>query len=570
MIRSRPPRRPRAPRPGPARVLPLILNVALLLLPALLAGCGEEPPSRPAAPDKAYLGGEADADALVDTRILAGEADDQIPGDPQVYPYYVVRHGPQAGVHAFAAGDTVPDRAYVVLKARASTGEPGPQQFSVQGLFRAGGYIRGGDLWFSFQTTYSAADLRPTWLAPPDGLAADTLGFAAGPFRYDVAMRALLRLGADEVYRDPTPDTLRFFGNFPPCLQRIELRNPLHQATGLAAAAACWEDPSLASEAHLVLHLPGAPAYDPAAIPEQPYALPGIGELWLDPDGERVRLQAPPDPENWLSVAARTFRTVIYLHGRDHLQELPPPGRLIERVRAWRYQIDHAADPGNVLREGPGADDLDLLFGFDLAQNEVDPLGSDRFITDTGVWGLRYEVAAPLILQFFGPEAFWEHLLEHVAAPPRPEDPAQWPAWQQDPAVQRAAACWRLATLVFGEGSLSVVAVDQAPCAWNPQSGRYHYYAGTRIPGGHGRACEDGAYDDPDGGITELDAIDLDDFAAESDGGQPLVKPLRITLELADGTSFAGGPPPGWRDGRSGRSGRNGSDPGLARSAARR
>ena len=57
---------------------------------------------------------------------LLGELDEEFPEDQQVYPYYVVRHGPEAGVYAFSEGDTVPDGAYVVLKARASRSGTSP------------------------------------------------------------------------------------------------------------------------------------------------------------------------------------------------------------------------------------------------------------------------------------------------------------------------------------------------------------------------------------------------------------------------------------------------------------
>ncbi len=225
-----------------------LIYLLVLVVLAWLGGCSQEQtggPVGPDGPDKAYLGNQPDPESLVDTHILNGELDAEFPEDQQVYPYYIVRHGPEAGVYSFSEGDTVPDGAYVVLKARATTEEPTPQRFTVQGQFRARQRIRVDGIWFEFATTYSVADLKPGWNAPHRGVASDTLGFEVGPFHYAVAMRGILNLG-DELYRDASPDTLKFVGNYPPCVQCIEVTNiltdPSYQYDDPCYGQACLEE----------------------------------------------------------------------------------------------------------------------------------------------------------------------------------------------------------------------------------------------------------------------------------------------------------------------------------------
>jgi hypothetical protein len=529
-----------------SRIYWLVAVAALILV----GGCADDLDDGPVAPDKAAIGGGLDADSLVDTHILNGESDDYFVDDPRVYPYYIVHHGPAAGEYAFTAGDTVPDGAYVVLKARASTDEPGPKGLNIQGHFTALGYYL-GDAPYQFATTYSPL-LKSVWADPAAGVAADTLGFEVGPFAYDVAMRGAVRLSGAEVHRDPSPAELSFQGNYPPCVQSVAFANRYLPPAADGAAADCWQG-SLDDVAELAIYPTMDIRYDPMGdaavmVQESPFTI-----MFIQPETGQVSLDVPDDPESWISVFAEVYSTVAYLNGRDHLQEMPPADRLQERVKAWRYQIDHAADPDNVLREGPGEDDLARAFGVSLPDNDPDPMTSDAFITDEGSWGLRVRVAVPFLLMVGGPQMYWNNLLVSCGAPEQPADPADLPAWQADPAVQLAYRVWQLSLLALGDGSLSVIAGDQPACEDNHERGMYHYYHGTRIPEVHGRRCEPGVYDDPAADIIEQGNLDLAPYAAWSNGGQAVVKPLHITAHALDGDGFDGGDPPGWIAGREAR-----------------
>jgi hypothetical protein len=523
----------------------------LLAITAMLwfAGCADDPASSPAAPDKVSTGDILDPLELIDTRILDGEADPEFSDDPQVYPYYIVRHGPEAGIYPFTSGDTVPDGAYIVLKALTWSEEPAPQAFHVQGVFQADAWILGG-VHYQFQSTYSRADLKPGWYAPYRSLAADTLGFEAGPFHYEVSMRGLLDQGPGDGIRDQTPDVLEFDANFPPCIQAIEMVNLSHDPAAIPATADCTGQDDLAEEALLEIYSDLDDGYDPDNDPGQFSYDTWISEptLWVDPAGRRIRYDEPPQP-GWVEILALPYRMVLYLHGRDHLQEFPPAQRMVERIKAWSYQIDHEADPENLLREGPGQDDIDLRFSLDPDEDISVPPFGEGFLTEEGVWGLAFEVKVPTILMMIGEEGYWHYLLSLNDAPERPTDPDDWPAWQQDPAVRDARTCWDLTTLVFGAGAVQAVAWDQAACDQQPRSSMYHYYDGTRIPTPNGRICEEGFYDSEE--IRELNGIALDNFAAPSNDGLPLVKPFRIVLHRPDGSTIEEQtPPPGWVDAR--------------------
>ena len=200
-----------------------------------------------------------------------------------------------------------------------------------------------------------------------------------------------------------------------------------------------------------------------------------VPRLWVDPAGRRIRYHEPPQP-GWIEILAMPYRMVLYLHGRDHLQEFPPAQRMVERIKAWSYQIDHDADPENLLREGPGQDNIDLRFSLDPDEDiSVPPFGAG-FLTEDGVWGLEFEVKVPTFLMVIGEEGYWQYLLSLNDAPERPTDPDEWPAWQQDPAVRNARTCWDLTTMVFGAGAVQAVAWDQA--SWGSSSSRTSSHRG--------------------------------------------------------------------------------------------
>ncbi len=125
-------------------------------------------------------------------------------------------------------------------------------------------------------------------------------------------------------------------------------------------------------------------------------------------------------------------------------------------------------------------------------------------------------------------------------------------AWQSTQQVQLAYRAWQLATAQFSPGRISAIAIDQSTCAYRFNSNKYHYYDGTRVPTPNGRSCQNNAYNqDPDPdfdptGIIERGALDLEEFAAYSNGLVPVVKDFDITLHPLSGTAFDGGIPPNW------------------------
>jgi len=109
------------------------------------------------------------------TRMLVGETDPFNTDDLHVYPYYLVYYpswapgGERVEEHAFAPGDTVPDRAVVVMKALGRD-DPRDQPLSAaedwevlfQGKFDAVGAL-GGSVPFPFATNYSEGHWTPGW-----------------------------------------------------------------------------------------------------------------------------------------------------------------------------------------------------------------------------------------------------------------------------------------------------------------------------------------------------------------------------------------------------------------------
>jgi hypothetical protein len=545
-------------------IVRVLIVIGALVAASWLSGCSQEQAAGPVGDEKAYLGNQPDPESLVDTHILDGELDEEFPEDQQVYPYYVVRHGPEAGVYSFSEGDTVPDGAYVVLKARASTEEPAPKNFNVQGLFKASQQIRVDGIWFTFFSNYSRADLKPSWHDPQRGLAADTLGFEVGPFHYDVAMRGILNLG-DEQYRDASPDTLSFVGNYPPCVQCIELGN-VHLEPGVQYEDPCYEQSCLAESPVLRIYEANDPRYTPGTDSEVLEHMPQLGTLmWVRPETGEIAFAEPVDYSSWIAIPASYYTYLVYLHGKDHPREhwpeSPAFGRGVhERIKAWRYQIDYAEDDANRIADGGGADDIDLLSGFDVVRNTPDPLLSDLYIeTDPalagarGAWVVRVTVGVPGFLLVQGREIHWAFLRAVVGAPPPPAPgapPEEILAWQAEPTVQTAYQAWKLSTMQFSPGTVQAIAADNAFCGWRVETNGYHYYQKTRIPTPNGRSCEEGAYVDPPE-FVEIGTVDLTDFIAYSNDQVPVVKHFDLELyPVGEETPFQPGEdPPGWYDG---------------------
>jgi hypothetical protein len=497
-----------------------------------------------------------------DTRILRGETD-PYHNDPLTYPYYTVFHGPEAGDYTFSEGDTVPDRAYVTFKA---VGWDDPRDsildygtgVSFQGQFIAGNNIRGEGIYFEFSTSYSLPHQTPEWTItdpelydddPWDTPSSDTLGFEVGPFDYDVVMRSVDEQGT----RDGTPDTFSFVGNYAPCVQTVEIGSVAYEPETVYEDP-CWQEAQLSDQTQLQLYVDDR--YDPA----DPMHLrsinvggtPEFGNIWVQPASGAITYEEPLRPDEWTAIPANSFYYVVYLNGKDHVQEHWEEGEADRRVMAWRYQVDYAADTGNAIADGGGVDNITSLTGFDV-QTAVpaDPLQSDLFIDpDTGIWGVRVKIGIPIYFTAPGGAAsYWGALLSSFGAPAF--DPG-WTeeeilAWQQDPAVIQAFRAWKLTLMPFSPGTVRAIAADASNCEWRSQTSNYHYYVGTRIPEDNSRACE--AYQPQGDGPQEAGRIDLVDFIRYSTSIEEAPeKQFLLNLYLAgeDTATTADRNPPNW------------------------
>jgi hypothetical protein len=505
-----------------------------------------------------------------DTYILRDESPDPDTPGSQRYPYYVVFHGPEAGRYTFSEGDTVPDGAYVMFMALGwdnsqdrpwdpcPPGNPDcPNRLRFQGSFRAVGLFEGTSP-YQFSAPYSEPHQTEDgsgWTVPNDPYAVsrDTLGFEVGPFAYEVEMRTV----DNHDRRDGTPDSFSFQGNFPPCVQCIELVN----AETTTHPTFAYEDDCYDQACLTTPVLLRAPSGNPVS-PTDLSVLSVSDYIWVDADGSDILFTAPVNPADYKKISAKHFGYVIYLHGKNPPQEHWPVGFADRRIAAWYYQVDYAGDQGNVIRDGGGIDYIRSLSGFNIDTNNPDPRTSDLFIVVDealpyrGVWGITVTVGVPLFLQAAGPQAYWDFLLQPAippdgggyGAPPKPpagSTPEVICAWQADPAVQRAYRAWKLTTMQFTPGTVQAVASDASRCAWRSSTSMYHYFAGVRVPSpNHGRDCQPGVYNDAT--HIEAGALELAQFPTVSNDGVPVTKSFQIEVQTLVGDFQGGGDPPGW------------------------
>jgi hypothetical protein len=291
-------------------------------------------------------------------------------------------------------------------------------------------------------------------------------------------------------------------------------------------------------------------------VPTELSVLAPTASIWVDAQGNDISFTEPVDPTDYKVINAKHFAYVIYLHGKNPPKEAWPTGFANRRIAAWYYQVDYAADAGNVIRDGGGVDYIRSLSGFDVTTNNPNPLLSDLFILSDesqpyrGAWGVRVTVGVPQILQVAGPVAYWTYLRSAPVynappAPPNGSSPEAICAWQENPAVQLAYSAWKLTTMQFTAGTVQAVASDVSRCNWRSDSNMYHYYEGVRVPAySHGRQCEAGVYNDQT--HIEAGALDLAQFPTVSNDGVPVTKSFQIEVQTNAGLFQGGGDPPGW------------------------
>jgi hypothetical protein len=472
-----------------------------------------------------------------DTYILRSEPDD-IYSDPIVYPIYEVFHGPEAGIYSFSEGDTVPDRAYVTFKAYGWDDArdvilSDENQIAFQGQYTARQRRRGSDGFDSFSPTYSPPHQTPEWTASEaTAISADTVGFHVGPFEYTVRMRSV----DENLTRDGTPDVFSFVGNYPPCVQAVELVNHLTAPT-VVYEDPCYDVASFDDVPELQVYA----SFDPRFTPGDPLHLQrpaGATQdtIWVRPEAGGITFERPLRPDQWTPIQGQLYYYLAYLHGKDHPQEHWPPGQAHQRIKSWRYEVNYQADSNNSIRDGGGNDTIDLLTGFNIQDNNPDPLASDLYILPgTGVWALRVTVGVPQVLMFGGPAAYWANLQTLFQCPPFPSGGTEQEilAWQAIESVRRAYQAFMLTTMQFTPGTIEAQAGDNSSCEFRSATNAYHYFDGLRGPDG-ARNCN------PQGRQWK----DLSLFIAWSD---VVAKDFNLSLYPLNQPQYVGGQnPPGW------------------------
>jgi hypothetical protein len=457
-----------------------------------------------------------------DTHLLKGETD-PLPGafpglysydDPRIYPYYRV-FNPDGTIDefTFAEADTVPDRAYAVFKA---IGHDDPRDLKIDPAFGVTFQASSLDTGlynliapYRFTAEYGDAhrtlEWQPDYDQCTDCWSADTLGFEVGPFRYRFRMRTVDEQGK----RDGTEDSFFFYGNFPPCVQCVELFNYTETSTRQADDD-CWD----ADCASTVDEIYG---YNPLATPPTGYHLATViqqlaqfyyklqtGEVWLD----RPLQLAGVD-----SVFGTYYGYKLWLHGREEHPQLEPALVPQDRVMSWKYEITYAADgpQGNIIRDGGGADNL-LFPTRNFSRTNPD---APIYIDDSGVWIMKVRFFAPLQLVRSGRDAYWQSLYD----------------FYND--TDMADEAFALTTIQLGDTKITVKARDASNCDWRSDAAEYHYYRGVRPPSVNCpapqvhclRKCDE-SY------ANELGRLDLDLYAFES---EKFIKHYRVKVVTPTG-----------------------------------
>ena len=439
-----------------------------------------------------------------DTRLLRGEPDPWFPSDEKIYPYYrVFLPDGRVTEHAFAEGDTVPDKAYVVFKAigwddrRDLRVDPLQADVRFQGRFEASAQYQ-LQSYFPFQTEFSNPNRTPEWERPAalGGGGSDTVGFLVGPFKYTVTMRSV-----DEWdRRDGTPETFTFVGDFRPCVQCVEVlvgaESPgpdadLGYQEGTCAAVVDTIYARLASLA------PVPPGWRQAGLID---VSPGTQDLlWYNSRTGAVWLDQPLSTVEPDSMPGYFFEYRLALHGREHPLEAWRTDRPQDRIMSWNYQITGERDAANVVREGGGTDDITSTTFRWEAYNPLATPPQPIAIDDDGVWTLRIKFFVPELAMNAG-EAIYLSFLQ-----------ARYANWQD---------VYRLTTSQFGLTTVQVRANDASTCpdalggGWNPERSKYYWYTLLRVPPVHGLACS-ANYQGVAGSIKLVDFMRFSDVTSK-------------------------------------------------------
>jgi len=461
------------------------------------------------------------------TGLLIGESWNPVGVDPahvddQEYPYYVVWHGEfgpdingDQPRFTFEPGDTVPNFATVYFKA---IGRDNPLDLPTglngygvqfQGLFEANGFWD-GTIDYHFSSAASEAHLDSAWAATEWGeLSGDTLSFMVGPVNYEFSMRAI----DEHERRDGNPPSFWFTANYPPCVQCVEYLNESDDTVWDVDEPPCYDQDCLDSTSEMYAMWHGTRPPDPDRhymSNESP-----TGLLWVNPNTLAITLETPTNTEGFRIIPCYVWTYRIALHGSDDPRE--DTGEDLERVMAWRYQVDYDRetdlDLDNVIDDGAGVDDITALTEERAYDN---PALNDIFLDSDGIWYFRMRTWAPQVLVDSGPDDYWGLLL------------LLYP--------DQAEQLWELSTLQWGGGSIQVQATDAVSTQHYSARTTYYLYRNLRTPEDHGWASDPGQYDDVESGV------DLVHFAKFS---EIVTKRFQFVLETGDdGDLFVAGPHP--------------------------
>lgn len=444
------------------------------------------------------------------------------PDDTQEYPYYILLNDPSRTRYPFHAGQRIPDRTYVVVKALA---RDDPRDGKLNPDFGIGvtGYLQGvrsnytGGT-FSFLTETSVINYAPTWPATEMSTwYADTLGFLTAPnTRFTVNMQAVDEHGR----RDGSPATLAFDVGYPPCIQCIEVLPKSFSTSAFDASLECYE--GLDDEGNPVS---SHPCFD--GVTEFRITQNGLGADELEYVGQAVILvdkatgftQTVTDTvgqtaSNYV-IGARLYRMEVLLHGQDDARERWSAP--LRRILGWRYQVDYDCDPYNQITDGGGNDDLnEPTWG---AAGGTTGIAIDPA---TGLWKVSVDLAVPTDLVQNGPTHYRDfYLLLLVAGNDR----------------ELADDLFTKTTRQNGHGTVRAVALDQTSCGFSPaRPAKYNLFRQVRpsvaelASNLNWRDCNLEVYIP---GIQQ--GLNLSQGTMPSLGGEPAVKDFRVVISTPEG-----------------------------------
>jgi len=450
--------------------------------------------------------------------------------DTNTYPYYTLLNDATGTHYPFQEGARIPDRSYVVFKALT---RDNPKDEVDDADFKIGltGTVKGdrreySGYRFTFNSGAGEIDYEPQWDAGLDGWYADTLGFLVGPrTEFTFVMQAV----DEHERRDQTPPEFKFNVGFQPCVQCIELL-PDHQTESEFPMDLECHDPDV----------PGHECFDDDIVfyvaqesvvqqPDRTYltGTSGFDYLLINKSTKEAHItqsQTEPDDELDYVIKCDRFSMTVLLHGMDDPREawLDP----LNRVRAWKYQVDYECDGDNIIKDGGGKDHL-----IEPTWGHMSPPGaSEEFnISPTdGLWRLTVDFFVPRTMVRNGLDYFWNMLY-----------------WTH--AGQNAELADQLVTIClrqFSPGTIRAIALDQTICGIYPsRPAQYHLFDTVRPSlqleaGETWRDC----YPEFNQSLT----LNLDAGAMDSAGNSvgsvenPAVQAFNLIFEDAEGVAQCG------------------------------